>query len=239
MPSRNERNILLSLLPDNDYEKLEASFELVTLGIRDTLYEVNTRIDFAYFPRSFVGSMLTVMADGSESEFATVGHEGMFGLPAFLGAIEAPHRSFCQVAGEGIRIPMASFLRHLNGSPALRDTLQRYTQALFTQVAQHASCKSEHNVTERTAKWLLLTRDRVGADDFGLTQDFLSQMLGVRRAGVSDVMSKLREQGYLDYLRGEITVKDRHGLEQVACECYQTINREYERLFQRSLRNES
>jgi CRP-like cAMP-binding protein len=231
---KDERNILLSLLPDRDYEKLEVDFEIVNQGVRDLLYEIKGRIDFAYFPRTFVGSMVVVMADGSEAEFATVGHEGMIGLPAFLGAVEAPHRAFCQVAGEGVRIPMATFLRHVNGSSALRDLLQRYTQALFTQVAQHASCKSSHTIAQRTAKWLLLTRDRVGSNNFDLTQEFLSQMLGVRRAGVSDVMSNLRSQGYVDYARGHLTVKNDAGLEQLVCECYHTINDEYENLFHRS-----
>jgi CRP-like cAMP-binding protein len=158
----DERNALLALLPDDDYQRLKASCEVIELTPREFMYEMDAPIDYVYFPRSLVASMITVMQDGTMAEFATIGREGMVGIPAFLGATRAAHRAFCQVPGETLRLPTPTLLNEVAHSSALRTILQLYTQALFTQVAQHASCRSVHSVEERAAKWLLMSHDRVG-----------------------------------------------------------------------------
>lgn len=223
------RSRILAALPDEEFQRLEPELEPVSLDFKDVLYDNDVPIEHVCFPEAGVVSILGVMADGTAVEVATIGNEGLVGLPTFLGAEKTVGQAFVQVPGAGFRMAAAAFRRASSGG-ALHDVLQRYTQALFTQLAQNSACNRAHSIEERCARWLLMTHDRVGAARFPLTQEFLSQMLGVRRASVSAVASTLQSEGLIDYTRGVITVADRAGLEGAACECYAIIRREFDRL---------
>jgi CRP-like cAMP-binding protein len=164
-------------------------------------------------------------------EVAMIGFEGMAGLSAFLGTTASPHRSFCQVPGQTLRLDTVTLRRFLAGDGALHDLLHRYTQAVMAFLAQNIACNRLHSAEERTARWLAQTHDRVGTDSFQITQDFLAQMLGVRRAMVSESARTLQQAGLIRYSRGRITILDREGLHSAACECYLTIRREFDNLY--------
>lgn len=223
-------NRLLAMLPADQRDRLLRAGEEVKMEVRDVLYEPNEPIAFVHFPIDGVASLLTVMDDGGIVEVATVGNEGMVGLPVFLGAGSIPGRAVAQVPGAAIRIPSTAFQEELGRNGTLRDSLQRYTQALFTLISQSAACNRLHPIDERCARWLLMTHDRVGGDQFQLTQEFLSQMVGVRRASVTVAAGALQKAGLIEYRRGIIRVEDRKGLEAASCECYGVIKREFDRL---------
>jgi CRP-like cAMP-binding protein len=183
-----------------------------------------------YFPHRGVISMLTVMPDGSAVESATVGPEGMAGIPVFLGAEQMASNAFVQVPGEAARIEAGAFRRVIADSPALHRLLLRYTLALMNQMMQSAACNRTHAVEERCARWLLMTQDRVHGDTFPLTQEFLAQMLGVRRPTVSIAAGMLAKAGLISYVRGEMMILDRQALETASCECYRIIADEFEML---------
>jgi CRP-like cAMP-binding protein len=184
-----------------------------------------------YFPTNCVISLVTYLKDGTSVEMATIGLEGMVGLPVFLGSDTMPSRAFGQVAGDSLRITAAAFTAEIERNGPLVRVLNLYTQALFNQVAQTTACNRVHLVQQRCARWLLQTHDRVGSDHFFLTQEFLAQMLGVRRSGVSAAAGLLQKAGLIRYARGWMTVLDRPGLESAACECYGVIKKEFDRLF--------
>jgi CRP-like cAMP-binding protein len=183
-----------------------------------------------YFPIGVVISLVTSMEDGTAVELATVGREGMVGLPVFLGTGSLPIQAFGQIPGEALRVTAEAFRAEIKRNGPLVQVLNRYMQALFIQVAQVAACNRVHLVEQRRARWLLQTHDRVGADQFLLTQEFLAQMLGVRRAGVSVAAGLLQKAGLIRYARGRITILDRPGQESAACECYRVVRREFDRL---------
>lgn len=223
-------NRLLAALPKEEYERLVANMEAVFLELKHSVYEPNEPIEYVYFVKNGVVSLLNVMEDGKEVEVATVGNEGMVGLPVFLGAEKIPGRAFSQVPGDALRMKADVFKDKVTPGTRLHDLLQRYTQALFNQIAQGTACNTLHSVEERMCRWLLMTQDRVGKDEFPLTQEFLGQMLGVRRPTVSIAASILQKAGLIRYSRGGITILDREGLEDSSCECYAIIKAEFDRL---------
>lgn len=223
-------NRLLAALPANEYERMLPSLESISLKIRDNLYQPDETIEYVYFPLTGMASILVMMSDGTMIEAGVVGYEGMVGLPVFMGAEKTPTRSFYQVAGEAVRMSVEAFRAEIRLNGKLTEILQRYTLAYFGMLAQNGACNSQHAVGQRCARWLLLTLDRIGGTEFELTQEFLSQMLGVRRAGVSGVMGALQEAGAIQYSRGIITILDRAKLEHDACECYRVITAGYERM---------
>jgi CRP-like cAMP-binding protein len=229
-PKGTIENRLLDLLPRADTERLRPHLETVSISVKHVIYEPNGPIAHVYFPTSCVISLVTYLVDGSSVEMATIGLEGMVGLPIFLGADTMPSRAFGQVPGDALRITAAAFTAEVNRNGPMVRVLNRYTQALFNQVAQTTACNRVHLVEQRCARWLLQTHDRVGSDQFLLTQEFLAQMLGVRRSGVSAAAGLLQKAGLIRYARGRITVLDRPGLESAACECYGVIKREFDRL---------
>lgn len=222
-------NSLLELMPRQVRERLMSRCESVTLRIRDTLYESNQPIESVYFPLNGVMSVVAPL-DGDEIEVATIGREGMLGLPVVLGTESTPLRAFAQVPGEALRLPASVFKRLIKAEASMRPIFNRYTQALMMQIAQSTACNRAHGIEQRCCRWLLMTHDRVNADEFLLTQEFLAQMLGVRRATVSEVASTLQAQGLIEYSRGRMKIKNRRGLERKACECYGIIRDEYDRL---------
>lgn len=229
--SQNRRgNQLLAALPQKDQERLTSLMKKVSLEIKDVVWEPNKPIENIYFPLTGVMSILSVMDDGLAAEIATVGSEGMVGLPVFLGAQTTPVRAVTQVPGEMLRMPAQVFKEEIGNEGALTALLHRYTQAMFVQIGQSAACNRLHSIEERCARWLLMTHDRVGTDKFPMTQEFLSQMVGVRRARVNTVARIFQRAGLIRYARGTITVLDRKGLEEASCECYRVIKDEYDRL---------
>ena len=223
------KNKLLSFLPPDEIDRLEPHLEDFALEFKFVIYETGGMIADLYFPRSGVISLVTVMQNGDQLEIATVGNEGMVGLPVFLGSNTSPIRTICQIPGRAWRIDANLFREHIN-QPKLHDILNRYSQALFTQVAQGNACNNAHNIQQRCARWLLTTHDRVDSDEFPLTQEFLSQMLGTRRASVNEASARFQQSGMITYKQGRIKILNRSALEATSCECYHTIKNEYERL---------
>ncbi len=223
-------NRLLAALRDDERQRLAAHLELVELTLRQLLYEPGKPIEHVYFPIDAVLSVLAVMDDDQAVEVATVGNEGMVGIPVFLGVSVSPGLSFCQLPGRALRMPAGAFQELANGAGAFQQVLQRYTYAFFTQLSQGSACNRLHHMDQRLARWLLLTHDRVGRDQFLLTQEFMAQMLGVRRATVTEAAGRLQQAGLITYSRGILTIADRKGLEAASCECYRIISDEHARL---------
>lgn len=224
-------NRLLALLDDAVLAALAPHLQPVVLDLRDTLYEELQPMRDAWFPAGCVLSMLAVQAGADSSvEVATIGAEGVLGVALFLGAQASPGRVFAQVQGGALRMPADAFLRAAQEHPAFARVLQRYTHALMVQIAQGAACNRVHAMEQRCARWLLQTHDRVPGDAFDLTQEFLAQMLGERRAAVNQAAGQLQQAGLIRYSRGHIEVIDRPGLERAACGCYAVIHDQYARL---------
>lgn len=229
-PRSPAENRLLAALSQEEYEHLLPHLETISLTFKQAVYMPNEPIEHVYFLKNSVASLLTIMEDGAAVEVATVGNEGMVGIPVFLGAHKIPGQAFIQIPGDAMRMRTNVFKAKITLGSPLFNLLQRYTQALFNQIAQSAACNRLHSIEERCCRWLLMTRDRVDSDEFPLTQEFLSQMLGVRRASVSTVAAILQKAGYIRYSRGKITILDHVGLESSACECYRIVKAEFERL---------
>jgi CRP-like cAMP-binding protein len=224
------RNKLLASLPRAALDRLGTHLVRVPLPFKKVLYGRNEVIANAYFVESGVVSMVNEPNPGHIVEFATVGPEGVVGLPLLLGDTTTPSTAVVQIPGEGYLLPGNLFRETLDAFPQFRTLLMRYTLALFTQIAQSASCNRLHEVQERCARWLLQTHDRVDKDEFPLTQEFLAQMLGVHRPTVSVAAGMLQKAGLISYSRGAITILDRKGLEEASCSCYRVIVSEYGRL---------
>jgi CRP-like cAMP-binding protein len=193
---------------------------------------------YFYFPEIGVVSMVSTMKDGSMVEVGTVGNEGFVGLPLVLGAQGYERKVFCQIPGYGWRIEVAAFLEELKVNLGLQEVTRRYALAFLDQIAQIAACNRVHTIEQRCARWLLTCHDRVKTDKVEITQEFLAEMLGVRRSGVNALTREFGRAGLIRQSRGEITITDRAGMEQVVCECYSTINNMFEKaMAQRETRN--
>ena len=223
-------NAILGALPGPEYRRLAPRLELVDAQVREQVYHPGKQITDLYFPIASVFSMVG-LADGQVAvEVATIGREGMVGLPVFLGQMCSPHAAFCQVSGAAARMPAAELAPVLADDGALHGLLSRFTQATMVQISQNVVCNSTHPLSQRAARWLLTTHDRVGQDEFPLTQQFLGQMLGAARPTVSETAGKLQARGLIRYSRGKMTITDRPGLEKAACSCYATVRAEFDRL---------
>jgi CRP-like cAMP-binding protein len=222
-------NKILAALSQEEFEPLASKLKPVPLILGEILYLPEQKIEYVYFVNSGVVSLLAALENGATVEAGVIGPEGMAGISVILGADSTPNQALIQSAGEALRITSADIRTEFRKGGKLRDLLLRYTHTLFTQVAQTAACNRLHSIEQRLARWLLLTQDRVGRNDFVLTQDFLSRMLGVRRAGVSVAANTLRQSGLIDYHRGTMMVLDRQGLEKYSCECYAIVRDEYDR----------
>jgi len=223
-------NILLSALDSADYSLLVEDSEDVELPIRTVLYEANAPITHVFFLTRAVASIIAPVGEGASVEVGTVGNEGFVGLPLLFGVDREPAKAFIQIADGGIRLTAVAFQNALAESVALRGVLLRYAQSYLSQVSQSSACNRAHSIEERCARWLLMTHDRVGADEFPLTHEFLSYMLGVRRAGVTVAAGILQKAGLIEYKHGRIKVIDRKGLEAASCACYCIIRETYSRL---------
>jgi CRP-like cAMP-binding protein len=223
-------NLLLASLPKATVQAILPDLRLQPLEVRQVLQPPNQPVTEVVFPLDGIASMVSLGDTGRSVEVATIGCEGMVGLPVFLGASQAAAEVFVQVPGEGLHLPADAFRRHLEREPSLTQTLLKYTQALLTQVAQCSACNCFHQIEARCARWLLQTHDRVKGNQFQLTHDFLALMLGVRRATVTETAGALQERGLIRYHRGKISILNRKKLESAACDCYRIIKKEYDRL---------
>jgi CRP-like cAMP-binding protein len=231
MLERNQRtNRLLSLLSDDDYERLRPHLSQLVLDYRKSLYEASRPIEHIYFPVDGLASLVITMADGASAEVGTIGNEGVVGLPVCLGDRDAPSSVYVQVPGTALGIDARIFRGELERSPTLHLVMLRYAHAFFNQIAQNVACSHLHKVEQRCCRWLLMTRDRMPADDFLLTHEFLGMMLGVRRTTVTEVMGSLQKAGLIQYRRGHVTILDHEGLRRRACECYDISRLEFDRL---------
>jgi CRP-like cAMP-binding protein len=225
-------NHLLDSLDEDDRCRIAANMEAVRLKLMETLFDVGENIDSVYFPLQSVVSVLTRAEGTSGVEVATIGNEGLVGISLSWGAAELNPSEFLQVQvpGPALRMPASTFTEELARNAGLAGMVRRYTQAFFSQLTQQVACNGLHSIEERCARWMLMTHDRVGSDEFPLTQEFLAQMLGVRRASVSVVAGTLQQAGFIRYRRGRVTVTDRVGLEGAACECYAVLREVFQRL---------
>lgn len=224
------RNRLLGRLPPEEFQRLQPHLQRQEMRARDSLYEANAPLHHVYFPEAGVGSILTVLDDGTQTEVTTVGWEGMVGLPLFHGLDSVPGRAFWQVPGTAYRCEAEVFSREARRGGSLAEGLHRYAQALVHQLAQLATCNRRHLIQQRCSCWLLFVHDRVEGDSFDLTHEFLAEMIGVRRSGVTVAAGRLQAAGLIDYRWGRLTVRDRTGLEASACECYGSVRAQQEQL---------
>jgi len=231
MADELDQNTLLGNLPDDEMARLRPLLDVVDVRLRDPVYQPRRPIERVYFPLSAVFSMVA-LAEGDRIavEVGTIGHEGMVGLPLFLGAPTSPNSAFCQIAGRAAGLSAADLHEFLGQDGHLHRLLHRFTQTTMVQLSQNVACNHAHNTEQRAARWLLTTADRVRGDTFALTPEFLGQMLGVRRATVSDTASKLQAAGLIRYSRWTVSVLDRDGLEKVACGCYAVVKAEFDAL---------
>ncbi|HEY0174708.1 MAG TPA: Crp/Fnr family transcriptional regulator [Pyrinomonadaceae bacterium] len=223
-------NRILSALPTEEYERLSPHLERLTLPPRQVLYHPEQPITHVFFPESGTVSVVSVFEDGSTVEVGMVGNEGMFGVNVFMGSVSTPLEAVVQLPGEGYRMRAEVLREEFKRGGALQDMLLRYTQGFITQVAQNAACNRAHHIEGQIAKWLLMCADRSPSQEMELTQEFIAAMLGVRRPGVTEAAGLLRDKGLINYVRGQITITDREGLEGITCECYQLVRKEFARL---------
>ena len=224
------QNQLLSALTRDIYARLLPKLETVPLVFKQVLYQPGELLQHVYFPLSGIVSLLTMLADGTETEVGMVGNEGIAGISVFLGIDTTSLKGLVQIPGDAMRMQTSDFKAELLDG-ALHNLLQRYTRTLLDQISQSVACNRHHSVEERCCRWLLMCHDRAKSDHFPITQEFLSHMLGVRRASVTVVAGMLQKAGLISYSRGHMTIVDRPGLEEVTCECYESVKAKFDRVF--------
>ena len=196
----------------------------------DILIEPRAPIKHVYFPVTMLGSLVTVLEDGSTIESGTVGREGMSGVPVILNAEHTPMETLVQIEGDAFRAPSAVIKEAFDRGKTLYVILNKYIHTLFVIASQSAACNRRHQVEARLARWLLMSSDGIGSDDIAITHEFLAAMLGVRRPGVTEAAVKLQDDGMIQYKRGGVRIVDREALEDVSCECYHLVKGEFDRL---------
>ena len=225
-----ERNQLLRRLPPAAHARLAPHLESVELTPGQVLWRADAPIHAVYFPRTAIVSLITPLADEAPVESATVGYEGVVGVPVVLGADATHTQALGQIAGAAARVDAGRFRDWLATADGAMPLFLRYAQALLEQTAQSVACNRRHAMEERCARWLLATADRAGADTFLITHEFLAQMLGVRRASVTVAAGMLQQAGLITYRRGRVTILDRAGLEASSCECNAVVRAQHGRL---------
>lgn len=223
-------NWLLASLPADDWLRWSSQLEPVELELGTVLYESGREQLYVYFPTSAIVSLLYVTENGSSAEIAIVGLEGVVGIALFLGGETSPSRAVVQSAGQGFRLKAKVMKEEFSRSLPVMHLMLRYAQALIAQISQTAVCNRHHSVQQQLCRWLLMSIDRLPSNHLRMTQELISNMLGVRREGVTENANKLQKAGLIRYSRGHIEVLDRPGLELVVCECYGVVKKEYDRL---------
>jgi len=222
-------NRVLASIPAQEYKRLHAHLEPIDLNFGEVLYEPGTAIGYVYFPVDCLISLLTAVDKRRTLEVGMVGNEGMAGMPFILGMGVSGVRAIVQGAGNALRMASTPFRIEFKRNLPLQEALYRYTYALMAQISQTAACNRFHDAEARLSRWLLMTRDRVGSDEFLLTHEFLAHMLGLRREGVTGAATALRQRKLIGYARGKIQILDVRGLKASSCPCYQIVKTVYER----------
>ncbi|HEY0005713.1 MAG TPA: Crp/Fnr family transcriptional regulator [Pyrinomonadaceae bacterium] len=218
------RNRILAALPRREYERLLPELEFVSLPLGKILYKSGDIIEHVYFPGNALVSLVTHMKDGPTIEVGLIGRDGMVGIPVLLGDDIAFEQAIVQIAGDALRMKSGALKEALKrGHSPLLTGLLLYTRTLMRQVGQTAACNRLHTVEERLSRWLLMCHDRIETDELLLTQEFISNMLGTRRASVGSAATGLQTEGLIRYSRGHISILQRERLEEFACECYRAV----------------
>ncbi len=225
-----EQNLLLESLSAEVRERIFPHLELVPLPLGQAVYESGDTLRHVYFPIDSIVSLLYVMESGESAEISVVGKEGIVGVSLFMGGDSTPSRAIVQSAGHAYRLLGSRLKEEFNRHGELLYLMLRYTQALITQMAQTAVCNRHHSIDQQLCRWLLLSLDRLNGPDLVMTQELISNMLGVRREGVTEAAGKLQKAGVISYKRGRVKVLDRPRLEELSCECYAVVKRESDRL---------
>ncbi len=229
-PNEIAENRLLAALPADEYERLRPQLQQVTFSLGEVVYEFGGHLDYVYFPTTSIVSLLYTMENGTSAEMGLTGNDGVVGIALFMGGGTMPNRAVVQSAGEAIRMNVKVLQDEFARGGKFQQLLLRYTQALITQISQTAVCNRLHSVDQQLCRWLLLSHDRVKADELIMTQELIADMLGVRREGVTVAAGRLQDSGAISYVRGHISILDRQKLEATVCECYQVVRDEFDRL---------
>jgi CRP-like cAMP-binding protein len=225
------RNHLLAGVSDEELARLLPNLQLISIPLGKVIYESGEKMDYVYFPTTAIISLLYIMENGSTAEIGVVGKDGMVGIAIFMGGDTTPNRAVVQSAGNTLKLKASLMKDEFTRGGLFHNLCLRYTQALITQISQTAVCNRLHSVDQQLCRWLLLSHDRLPSDRLIMTQDLISNMLGVRREGITHAAKRLQAVGYISYVRGDITILNRKGLEADSCECYQVVKTEYDRLF--------
>jgi CRP-like cAMP-binding protein len=234
-PDDARDNFLLGSLHDDELHRIAAKLEKVDLELGEVLYESGEKLDHIYFPTTAIISMLYIMENGGTAEIGVVGNDGVVGISLFLGGESTTSRAIVQSAGELFRMKETDLKSEFKKNGRFQELLLRYTQAILTQISQTAVCNRLHSIDQQLCRLLLLSHDRLQSDILVMTHDLISNMLGVRREGITLAAKKLAARKLISNKRGTVTVVDRQGLEAASCECYAIVNAEYNRLLGRGI----
>jgi CRP-like cAMP-binding protein len=223
-------NHLLAGVTPEERERLLPNLQEVSLPLGKVLYESGEKLDYIYFPTTAIISLLYIMENGATAEIGVVGNDGLIGIAIFMGGDTTPNRAVVQSAGLSFKMKAKVMKEEFTRGGRFHNLCLRYTQALITQISQTAVCNRLHSVDQQLCRWLLLSHDRLPSDRLIMTQDLIANMLGVRREGITHAAKRLQNAGYISYVRGDMTILDRLGLEGQVCECYQVVRAEYSRL---------
>jgi CRP-like cAMP-binding protein len=225
-----KQNHLLAAMPAEIFERIAPHLELISMPLGEVLYESGGQLQYVYFPTTAIVSLHYLLESGASAEIAGVGNEGVLGISIFMGGNTTPSLATVQTAGCGYRLKGRLMMEEFNRAGPMMRLMLRYTQALMTQISQTAVCNRHHSIEQQLCRWLLLNLDRLPSLELTITQELIAGMLGVRREGITEAAGNLQRAGLISYRRGHITVLDRSGLEFHACECYQVVKKEFQRL---------
>lgn len=235
VPNPALKNHLLAALPAVEFDRINRHLESVSLTLGQVMHETGASMSHVYFPTTAIMSLLYLMENGSTAEIGVVGNDGVLGIELFMGGETTTNRAIVQSAGGAFKMDTQSLNAEFTLGGVFHNLLLRYTQALMTQISQTAVCNRLHPIDQQLCRWLLLSHDRLDSDKLVMTHDLISNMLGVRREGITMAAVKLSKSGLIKNGRGTITVLDRRGLEEAVCECYAVVNTEYNRLLGRGM----
>jgi CRP-like cAMP-binding protein len=225
-----KHNRLLAALPAEIFNRISPHLELISMPLGEVIYESGEQLLHVYFPTSAIVSLHYILENGSSTEIAGVGNEGVLGISLFMGGNTTPSRAAVYTGGQGYRLKARLMMEEFNRAGPMMRLMLRYTQALITHMSQTAVCNRHHSVEQQLCRWLLLTLDRLPGNELTMTQELIAGMLGVRREGITETAGNLQREGLISYRRGHITVLNRAGLESHACECYKVVKNEFHRL---------
>lgn len=225
------KNLLLASLPRDVYARIEPDIKALSLKTGHVLHRPGDKINDLYFPTTCMISVTVRVAGGQTIEVDTIGNREVVGINALMGNHETTYTEYIvQVSGGAFRIAASAVQKEFNRNTAMHDVMMKYVQAMIAEISQNVACNRIHTLNERCARWLLEVRERIGTDEIPLTQDFIAEMLGVRRAGVAEALGRLKAKRAIQYSRGRIQVIDTRRLEKASCECYLVLKKEYDRL---------